>query len=294
MADMRGKVALITGATNGIGRVTALELAKMGATTVIISRKPERVQRTVDEIRHVSGNPQVEGLVADLSLMAQVRQVADEFRRKYDRLDVLINNAGGGASQRALTTEGIERMFALNHLSYFLLTHLLLDLLKASAPARIVNVSSDAHRPVRLNFDDLQSKHDWGRAGFLAYGRTKLANILFTRELARRLEGTGVTANALHPGMVATGIWSGAGGMFGAVVGALAPLFMKTPEQGAATSIYLAVSPDVNGVSGLYFTDCQATAPSKAAQDDAAARRLWDISLEMTGLAVRAQAFSAG
>lgn len=288
MTDMRGKVVLITGATNGIGRVTALELAKLGAATVIVSRSPQRVERTVDEIRQVSGNSQVEGLVADLALMAQVRQVADEFRRKYNRLDVLVNNAGAGASQRVLTTEGIERMFALNHLSYFLLTHLLLDMLKASAPARIVNVSSDAHRPVQLDFDDLQSTHDWGPSGFRAYGRTKLMNILFTRELARHLEGTGVTANALHPGTVATGLWKNTGSTFGALLGVLAPLFMKTPEQGAETSIYLAVSPEVTGVSGLYFSECKATAPSKAAQDDAAARRLWEISLEMTGLAVRA------
>lgn len=284
MADLRGKVALVTGATNGIGKVTARELAKMGAATVIIGRSAEKVQQTRDEIRQAAGHAQIEGIVADLSLMSQTRAAADEFRQSYDRLDVLVNNAAIGASQRAVTGEGFERMFALNHLSYFLLTNLLLDIIRASAPARIVNVSSDAHRTTYLDFDNLQSERDWGRAGFKAYGRTKLMNILFTRELARRLEGTGVTANAVHPGTVATGIWRGAGGVFGTVIGALAPLLMRTPEEGAQTSIYVATSPEVEGMTGLYFSDSKPVSPSKAAQDDAAARRLWTVSAGLAGL----------
>jgi retinol dehydrogenase-12 len=284
MADLRGKVTLVTGATNGIGKVTARELATMGAATVIIGRSAEKVQQTADEIRQAAGHTQVEGIVADLSLMSQTRAAAAEFRRRYDRLDVLVNNAAIGASHRAVTEEGFERMFALNHLSYFLLTNLLLDIIRASAPARIVNVSSDAHQMAHLDFDNLQSERDWGRAGFQAYGRTKLMNILFTRELARRLEGTGVTANAVHPGMVATGIWRGAGGVFGTVIGALAPLFMRTPEEGAQTSVYVATAPEVEGMTGLYFSDSKPAAPSKAAQDDAAARRLWAVSAGLVGL----------
>ncbi|MAS34871.1 MAG: short-chain dehydrogenase [Anaerolineaceae bacterium] len=285
MADMRGKVVLVTGATNGIGQVTARELARMGATTVIAGRNAEKLQATVEEIRQQAPDAQVDSLRADLSLMTDVRTLAETFLNRYDRLDVLVNNAGAGASQRHITPEGFERMFALNHLSYFLLTYLLLDKLKASAPARVINVASDAHRSVRLDFDNLQSEHDWGRAGYRAYGRTKLANILFTRELARRLEGTGVTANAVHPGVVATGIWSGAGGIFGRIAGAIAPLVMKTPEQGAQTSIYVASSPEAAGQTGLYFSNGHPVQPAPAAQDDEAARRLWAISAEMVGLA---------
>lgn len=284
MADLHGKVALVTGATNGIGKVTACELAKMGAATVIIGRSPERVQQTVDEIRQAAGHSQVEGIVADLSLMKQVRAAAEQFKSRHNRLDILVNNAGIGASQRSVTAEGFERMFALNHLSYFLLTNLLLDMLKASAPARIVNVTSDAHQIAQMDFDNLQSKRDWGRAGLMAYARTKLMNILFTRELARRLEGTGVTVNAVHPGMVATGIWRETGGFFGRLINTVAPLFMRTPEAGAATSIYVATAPEIEGQTGLYFSDSKPATPSKAAQDDEAAKRLWAISEELTGL----------
>lgn len=284
MANLRGKVALVTGATNGIGKVTARELAKMGAATVIIGRKPERVQQTVDEIKQAAGHTQVEGIVADLSLMSQVRAAAEAFKSKYDHLDALVNNVGIGASKRVITEEGFERMFAVNHLSYFLLTNLLLDMLKASAPARIVNVSSDAHRTASIDFDDLQSEHRWGPGGYNAYGRTKLMNVLFTRELARRLSGAGITANAVHPGVVATGLWRGTGGIIGPIIGLIAPLYMLTPEQGAQTSLYVATAPEIAGMSGFYFSDCQPVVPSKAAQDDEAARRLWSISEEMAGL----------
>lgn len=283
MVNLSGKVALVTGATSGIGKATAYELARMGATTVIIGRNPDKVQQTIEEIRQSTGQ-QVDGIIADLSLMSQVRTAAEQFKSKYDRLDILVNNAAMGAAEYQLTSEGFEKMFALNHLSYFLLTNLLLDRIKASAPARIINLSSSVHQQANLTFDDLQSEHDRGRAGLKAYGRTKLMNILFTRELARRLSGTGVTVNAVHPGVVATSIWSGVGGIFGTIVGFLAPFLMKTPEDGAKTSIYAATSPEIEGQTGLYFSNNEAIFPSDQAQDAEVARHLWEISAQMTGL----------
>lgn len=285
--DMRGKVVLITGATNGLGKASALQIATMGATTVLAGRDAAKTDGVVKEIQAQSGNSNVSGLVADLSLMAEVRSLAAAFTERYGRLDVLMNNAGAGFSERKLTAEGIEQTFALNHLSYFLLTNLLLDRLKASAPARIVNVASDAHYPATMDLDDLQfERRSIGRAGFGLYGHSKLANILFTRELARRLEGSGVTATSVNPGMVATGIWGNTGGVFGWLIGTLGPLFMQSPAKGAATQVYLATSPEAEGVNGLYYSDSKAKAPSAAAQDDELARRLWDISAEMVGLPV--------
>lgn len=285
MAQMDGKVVLVTGATNGIGRVTALELAKMGATVALAGRNSARTQATVDEIKTRSGNPNVEGLVADLSVMAQVRQLADEFKAKYNRLDVLVNNVGAVFSQRRETDDGYEMTFALNHLSYFLLTNLLLDLLKASAPSRIVNVSSDAHRMSRgLNFGDLQRKHHYNLMGFGAYSDSKLANVLFTYELARRLHGTGVTANAVHPGSVATGFAHNTPGLLHQVMNIM-HRFSLTPEEGARTTIYLASSPEVEGIGGKYFDKSKAVQSSKVSYDEEAARRLWEISERMTGLA---------
>jgi NAD(P)-dependent dehydrogenase (short-subunit alcohol dehydrogenase family) len=236
MADMGGKVVLITGATNGIGKAAALEIASMGATTVLVGRDAAKTDRVVAEIRQKSGNQDVHGLLADLSLMAEVRSLAAVFIERFDRLDVLLNNAGAGFSERKLTAEGIEQTFALNHLSYFLLTTLLLDRLKASAPARIVNVASDAHFTTTIDLSDLEfERRSIGRSGFTLYGASKLANILFTRELARQLAGSGVTANALNPGMVATGIWRNSKGLTGFITGTLGPLFMRSPEKGAET-----------------------------------------------------------
>jgi NAD(P)-dependent dehydrogenase (short-subunit alcohol dehydrogenase family) len=221
-------------------------------------------------------------LLADLSVLAEVRRVAAEFLQKHNRLDVLVNNAGAYFAERRLSADGYELTFALNHLSYFLLTALLLDALKAAAPARIVNVSSGAHMLGPLDFDDLMTK-DYGMAGFKAYGRSKLANVMFTYELARRLEGTGVTANALHPGGVNTG--------FGKNNSGLVKLGMKifgrfslTPEQGAQTTIYLASSPEVAGVSGKYFAKCKAVPSSDASYDQAAQRKLWEISEKLVGM----------
>jgi NAD(P)-dependent dehydrogenase (short-subunit alcohol dehydrogenase family) len=271
---------LITGATNGIGKVAALELAKMGATVVIVGRNAAKTQSVVDEIRTASGNTSVDYLLADLSSMAQVRQLADAFRHKYTRLDVLVNNAGGMFAKRQETVDGFEMTFALNHLAYFLLTDLLLDILKASAPARIVNVSSDAHRPVPLDFDDLQH-HKYGMRGFLAYSRSKLANVLFSYELAARLAGTGVTANVLHPGTVATGFGHNNAGLFDWVYKVI-DLFAISPEKGAETIVYLASSQEVEGVTGKYWNRCKAVRSSKVSYDQEAARRLWEISEQMT------------
>jgi len=284
---MQGKIVLITGATNGIGRVAALELARRGAHVVVHGRSRERVDAVVGEITGAGG--QARGLLADLSHMSAVRALADDFKRHYDRLDVLINNAGAVFTERQLSADGYEMTFALNHLSYFLLTNLLLDVIKASAPARIINVSSDAHRAVRaLDFDHLGT----GGAGFGAYAQSKLMNLLFTFELARRLEGTGVTVNALHPGFVATGFGKNNAGTVGQilrfVVGTLMKPLARTPEQGAQTTVYLASSPDVATVTGQYFVDCKPVQPQAPALDREAQRRLWERSEQIVGLSAPA------
>ena len=281
---MTGKVVLVTGATNGIGQVTAHSLAGMGATVVVSGRVPQKTSATVQAICSQTGNEQVEGLVADLSSQSQIKRLAEDFRARYDHLDVLVNNAGAILMKREESVDGIEMTFALNHLNYFLLTHLLLDRLKAASAARIVNVSSEAHRGARLNFDDLENKQ--GYTGWKAYGQSKLANIYFTYELSAALENSGVTANVLHPGFVATNFGRSNGGFF-------SPLFKVfqlgaiTPEEGAQTSIYLASSPDVEGVTGKYFVKSKAVKSSAVSYDMSAARKLWDVSLEMTGQPVK-------
>jgi len=289
MSDMDGKVVLITGATNGIGKVAALELAKQGATVVIVGRNPAKTGATVAEIKEQSRNPAVDMIVADLSSMAEVRKVAESFKGKYTRLDVLINNAGAVFSRREETVDGYEMTFALNHLSYFLLTNLLLDVLKASAPARIVNVSSEAHTMGILNFDDLHSKKSYGLVGFRAYCTSKLQNILFTYELARRLEGTGVTANVLHPGSVATGFAHNTPGLI-SLMYRLVDLFSLTPEQGADTLIYLASSSQLIGISGKYWEKRKPIQSSSDSHDETAQKRLWAVSEQLTGLAAPAAA----
>jgi len=278
---MHDKVCMITGATSGIGLVTAQALARKGATVIVVARNPERGAATVSRIQRETGNHTVECMIADLSVQAQVRQLATEVQGRFARLDLLINNAGALFGQRQVSAEGIEITFALNHLAYFLLTNLLLDRLQASASARIVNVSSEAHRRARLDFADVQGRHHY--RGWRAYAQSKLANILFTYELARRLEGTAVVTNVLHPGFVATNFGRNNRSITAALWRIL-QLAAISPEQGAETIIYLASSAEVKDVTGKYFVKQKAVRSSEASYDRAAAERLWQVSAELTGL----------
>ncbi len=280
--SMNGKICLVTGATNGIGKATAQALAQMGATVVIVGRNAPKTAQLVEEIRAASGNKNVDSLLADLSSQQEVRRLANEFKSKYSHLHVLLNNAGGVFMQRQLSVDGIEMTFALNHLAYFLLTNLLLDTIKASAPARIINVSSGAHTSGKIEFDNLQGEQDYSPR---AYDNSKLANILFTMELARRLGGTGVTVNALHPGFVATGFAKNNGKIIAALVSIFAPLVARSPAKGAETSIYLASSPSIEGITGKYFYDSHVIPAAPQATDTVVARKLWDVSAEMVHLA---------
>ena len=283
--DMQGKIVLVTGATNGIGFEAAKALAAQGATLIGVRRNPQKCADTANQIKAATGNARVEFIVADLSRQSEVRRVATEFKRKYDRLDVLLNNAGAYFANRETNADGQEMTWALNHLNYFVLTEQLLDVLKASAPARIVNVSSDAHRMTRgINFADPEFKQ--GYSGWGAYGHSKLANVMFTYELARRLDGSQITANVLHPGFVATGFGHNNGGLMNFGMGLIQKLAAKRPEQGAATSVYLASSPAVDGVSGQYFADSKATKSNDASYDVAAQQRLWALSEQQVKLAV--------
>jgi len=276
---MHGRTCVITGATSGIGRATAVALAEMGATLVLVCRDRQRGEDTLAAIAAQTGRRDASLVLGDLAVQRDVRRIAAELLAGDRPLHVLINNAGVVNLQRTVTTDGIETSFAVNHLAPFLLTNLLLDRLRRSAPARVVTVSSEAHRFGRLDFDDLGNER---RYRFMrVYGQKKLANILFTAELARRTEGTGVTANSLHPGAVATGLGKNNGAWARAIVALLRPFF-RTPEGGAATSVHLASSPAVEGVTGRYFVDCREKWPSSAAQDAATARRLWDVSERLT------------
>jgi NAD(P)-dependent dehydrogenase (short-subunit alcohol dehydrogenase family) len=279
--EMKGKICLVTGATLGIGKETALGLARMGAQVVIVGRDAARTKETAAWIARESGNSQIDFLVADLSLQAEVRRLAEVFKSRYARLDVLLNNAGAIFTRRELTAEGFERTWALNHLAEFLLTHLLLERLEASAPARIVNVASRAHVRGSMDFDNLQGEKKYG--GMNAYCRSKLANIMFTYALARRLTGAGVTANCLHPGVVATGFGRNTPGLFRTLIGLARPLLI-TPEKGALTSIYLASSPEVANVSGKYFDKCKPIDSSARSLDIDAQERLWALSETQTNL----------
>jgi len=291
---MKGKVVVITGATSGIGQVAAENLASMGARIVQIARDRGRAQEALKRLSERAPEVAHGIFFADLSRLSDMKRVASEIAQAEPRIDVLINNAGAMFSSRQLTEEGLERTFALNHMSYFVLTHGLRDRLVASAPARVVNTSSDAHQVGALDLNDLQSAEvfrsrnflQWlryGGPGFKVYGRSKLCNILFTRELARRLAGTGVTANCLHPGFVATRFGDQSGGLISSVIG-IAKRFALSPQQGAETLTYLASSPEVVSVTGVYFHKCRPIAPSPGAQDDAMARRLWEESTRLAGL----------
>ncbi len=276
--SMNGKTILITGATNGIGLVTARELARMGAQTVIVSRSAEKCALAVEQIKQETGNTEVEFIAADLSTRDGVQHTAHEFKKRHTRLDVLLNNAGALFFSRQVTADDIEMTFALNHLNYFHLTILLLDILKTSGPARIINVSSDAHVGAKMNFDDLQYEKNY--RGLKAYAQSKLANILFTYELARKLQDTRVTANALHPGFISTGLAKNNGWIIKYGMALLAP-FQRKPKQGAQTGIYLASSAEVEGISGKYFEESKSLPSDPASYNRASAERLWQVSLEM-------------
>jgi NAD(P)-dependent dehydrogenase (short-subunit alcohol dehydrogenase family) len=279
---MQNKICLITGATSGIGQATAMGLAKMGATVIVAGRSEERCQKTVAHIQQETRNFHVNYLLGDLSVQAQVRQLAEKFKARYKRLDVLVNDAGAIFLRRRVSADGIEMNIALNHLAYFLLTNLLLDTLKASAPARVVNVASNSHYGKHLDFDNLELKR--GYNPLRAYGRSKLCNLYFTYELARQLEDTDVTVNAMHPGFVATNM----GANNGWLVRSFLPLIHRnslTPEQGARTAVYLASSSDVEGVTGKYFVREREVKSDPVSYDESAAKRLWEVSERMTGLA---------
>jgi NAD(P)-dependent dehydrogenase (short-subunit alcohol dehydrogenase family) len=281
---MKGKVVVITGATSGIGQVAAENLARMGARIVQVARDRGRGQEAVQRLRECAPALAHSVCFADLSRLSEMKRVASEIAQAEPRIDVLINNAGAMFGSRQLTADGLELTFALNHMAYFVLAHGLRERLVASAPARVVNVASDAHTAAALDFDDLQSAEafritfwEWMRYGgpaYKVYGRSKLCNILFTRELARRLAGTGVTANSLHPGFVATRFGDHTGGLISFGI-RIAKRFALSPQQGAETMTYLASSPEVASVTGQYFHKCHPATPSQAAQDDASAQRLW-------------------
>jgi NAD(P)-dependent dehydrogenase (short-subunit alcohol dehydrogenase family) len=287
MADLSGKVAVITGGNSGIGKETAVELARLGAHVVIAARNPGKASGAAKEVRErADAGDRVETIPLDLASFASVRAFAEAFAARHDRLDILVNNAGCVLARRILTEDGHEAQFQINHLGHFLLTHLLHERLVRGAPARVVNVASDAHKGARggLDFDDL----DWQRGryrGFQAYSQTKLMNILFTRELARRLDPSQITANSVHPGFVASNFAKeGDLGWWGNIGMPLAGLFAISVQRGAETPVYVASSPDLEGVTGQYFVKRRAAAPSRAGQDDPAAERLWKVSAEITGV----------
>jgi NAD(P)-dependent dehydrogenase (short-subunit alcohol dehydrogenase family) len=279
---MAGKVVLVTGATGGIGKATAIGLAKMGARVGITGRDLIRAEQAAADIRTASGNPAVDVFAADMSSQAEVRRLAGAVLDAYPRLDVLVNNVGGFWAHRHPTADGLEHTFALNHLAPFLLTNLLLDRLKASAPARVVTVSSGAQAAGRIDFDDLQGARTY--SGQRAYSQSKLANILFTNELARRLQSTGVTANSVHPGVVRTNFGSEDQAGFFRIISPLVRPFLKTPTQGAWTPIYLASSPDVEGITGQFFANRKPKTANRAARDVDVTARLWRVSTDLVGL----------
>jgi len=273
---MQGKICMITGANSGIGKETAVGLATQGATVVMVCRDATKGEAALKEIKERTGNSAIDLLLADLSSQQAIRNLVTDFKNKYSKLHILINNAGVVLSKRTLTVDRIETQFAVNHLAPFLLTNLLLDVLKASAPARVVNLSSGIHKGATL--DDLQSEKKY--SAFSAYGKSKLALTLFTYELARRLKGSGLTVNAVHPGVVKTNLgrdmsWFSRG---------FTKVFFKSPLKGAATSIYVASSPEIEGITGKYFANKKETPSSKLSYDETAAKQIWDLSAKLTHL----------
>jgi len=283
MGRLEGKTALVTGGTSGIGLEASVQLAELGARVVLVGRDAAKTARVVEEVKQRSGSSKVASLLCDFGSQADIRRLAGEIKAQEPRLDILINNAGSVSDRRRVTVDGLEQTFAVNHLGYFLLTQLLVDLLQQSTPARVVNVASIGHRHGDLDFDNLQFERG-GYAIMKAYGRSKLANVLFTTELARRLAGKGVTVNCLHPGAVATPIWSRAP-WFAQPVLAVAKLFMVTPEEGGARIVYLATSDDVADKSGGYYEKNALVTPrTPLARDAALAHKLWDVSARLVQL----------
>ncbi len=283
---MVGKVCMVTGANTGIGKVTALELAKVWAKVVMVCRNPQKGEAAKKEIEEASGSNNVDLMIADLSSLKAVRQLASDFRKKYDRLHVLVNNAGAIIKKRIVAEEGFEAQFALHVLTPFLLTNLLLDELKASAPARVINVSSKMHFFAKMDFDDLQGEKKY--SGFGIYGRTKLANILLSYEMARQYKGTGITVNTLHPGSVATELGRDVKNPLTSVLS----LFTVNPEKGAETQLYLACSQKVDGVTGKYFEKCKPCESSKATYSTSHALKIWGICSKLTGFNPSQQAMN--
>jgi NAD(P)-dependent dehydrogenase (short-subunit alcohol dehydrogenase family) len=285
LGNMTGRTAVITGGNAGIGKATAEALAGLGAQIVITSRNPERGRRAVEEIRRKSGNGKIESVTLDLASLASVRRCADELTQRLEAIHVVDLNAGGVLSRRRVTEDGLEMQFQVNHLGHFLLTHLLLESLLKSAPARVVVLSSWGHTQARrgLHFDDLQWEGRQYR-GTEVYGATKLMNLYFTFELAKRLSGTGVTANALHPGFVASQFGHGGDTRLLAVGLRIATPFARSPAKGARTAVWLAASPEVERTTGKYFVDCREGEPSKAATQSEVAGRLWEVSERLAGV----------
>lgn len=283
MAGMNGKTILVTGGTNGIGEATARALAGLGARVMVHGRSVQKGQSVVDAIKKSSGNNAVEFVQGDFASLASVRAMAEEVKRRVPKLDVLVNNAGRAAMARTLTADGFESMFGVNHLAPFLLTNLLLDTVKAAAPSRIVIVASDAHKGKQVNFDNLNFEK--GGFGFWpGYHQSKLCNMLFALALNKRLQGTGVTVNALHPGAVRTGIGTDGAPAAAKIFAKLIGLFFISAEEGAKTTVHLATSPDVATTSGQYFDKSKPVKPHPSALDEAAAEKLWAISAKMVGL----------
>ena len=278
MTDMNGKVCLVTGATDGIGKVSARVLAEKGAKVIIVGRNPEKSTTVLAELKSSSGNKNIDLLMADLAVMQEVRDLAEQVISHYDRLDILLNNAGGYFAKHELTSDGLERTFALNHMSYFLLTNKLMELLKSSAPARIVNVSSDAHYGIDMEFENLNGEQEY--KAWKAYQKSKLANVLFTYELLKKVPAD-ITVNCLHPGFVATNFGHNNGGFFGPVLKIAQRISAIDPEEGAKTSIFLCSAPEVKGVSGKYFYKCQPKTSSRESRNMDTGKRLWQISSDI-------------
>jgi NAD(P)-dependent dehydrogenase (short-subunit alcohol dehydrogenase family) len=290
--DLHGRTALITGASAGIGLEASVAIARMGAEVVMVARDRQRGEAALAEVKRRSGSEAVSLLLCDLGSLASVRQLAAAFRAAHPRLHILVNNAGGVSNERRETVDGIEQTFAVNHLGPFLLTNLLLDIIEKSTPARIVNVASTGHYRATLDFDDL----GYAKGGYWimrAYSRSKLANVIFTRDLAGRLRGKSVTVTSLHPGAVATNIWTGSPPWAKPLL-SIAKLFMVSPEEGGARIVYLATSPEVEGKTGGYYENDVERAPARLAQDDAVAKRLWDESARLTGLTTSPVSLAAG